>query len=1138
MSIGDFTAARTGRFAPFARLAMTAANDELDDFFENSAIGLSLFAGDGTILRANRAELQMLGYPLEDYVGRDIREFHVDRNTIDDMFARLRRGEQIDQVPARLRAKDGSIRDVLITATARLSNGELMDARSMTIDVTGQVRTEELLRQHDQRLTATYDHAGIGIVEVDAEGRLLRVNAQLAALMGYSAAELVGRSIFDETAVEDVERDYAQFKRQVAGEIDGYSIEKRLRRKDGGYVWAAMTSSSVRDAEGRFLYAVRVQHDINDRKQAEEALARRVAEQEALYEFTERLQHAGSLAAVYEPALEAIIRALRCDRASILLFDQSGVMRFVAWRALSDNYRRAVDGHSPWSRDAKDPKPIGIEDIDRAELPESLKETVRAEGITALAFIPIQESGRLLGKFMVYYDLPHVFTELENHLALTIARQLGFAVERIRAEQALRESETHKSAILQSALDGIITMDEKGRILEINPTAQRLLRRPQEQMAGKTVLETMVPERLRAQYRRSPKSFVEIAEGTVVGSRLEVPLLRGDGSEFDAEVSVSASPLPTGQVLFTAYLRDVTERRHAERAAQQLASIVESSDDAIVSKDLNGTIMTWNAGAERLFGYKAAEVIGKPITILIPPDRRGEEPGILARIRRGERIDHYETVRQRKDGSLFDVSLTVSPMRDANGAIVTASKIARDVTERRRAARAAQYLAAIVESSDDAIISKDLNGIITTWNRGAERLFGYKTAEVIGKPITILIPPDRLDEEPGILARIRRGERIDHYETVRRRKDGSLVDISLTVSPMRDDKGAIVGASKIARDTTERKQAEAKLRDSEQQLKEILAAIPAAIYTTDAQGKITYYNEAAVELAGRTPTIGSDEWCVTWKLYWPDGRPMRHDECPMAVALKEGRPIRNAEAIAERPDGSRVPFIPYPTPLRDWTGKVVGAINMLVDVSERKQAETQQRVLFNELNHRVKNNMQTLQSLLHLAAKQTRSAEAQTILDEASRRVAAMAAAQQVLYGTTDATRFSAREFLDTVCQTVRQTFPANPQIDCESAPVELSNEAAMPLALILNELLTNAIKHGLIGQTEGTIRAGLTKDGDDFVLSVEDDGPGFDVTSVRNRSSGLRLVQGLARQLCGRFDVTTNSGTRCAVRFPQRGTS
>jgi PAS domain S-box-containing protein len=1016
MSIGDFSAAQTDRFAPFARITATPGSNELDDFFENSAVGLNLLAGDGTILRANRAELRMMGYTAEDYVGRNILDFHVDRDVIDDIFARLRRNEQIDQVPARLRAKDGSIRDVLISATARLSNGKLIDARSITVDVTDRARSEEVLRQHDERLAATYEHAGIGIVEVDAEGRLLRVNAQFAALMGYSSQELLGRSIFDETAAEDAERDHAQFKRQVAGEIDGYRIEKRLRCKDGEYFWAAVASSSVRDAQGRFRYAVRVQHDITDRKQAEEALARRVAEQEALYEFTERLQHAGSLVAVYEPALDAIMRALRCDRASILLFDQFGAMRFVAWRGLSDAYRGAVDGHSPWTRDATDAKPICIEDVDRAELPESLKQTVRAEGINALAFIPLEQGGRLLGKFMVYYDHPHVFMDLEVHLAVTIARQLGFAVERIRGEEALRESETRKSAILQSALDGIITMDEKGRILEVNPAAEQLLRRRGDQLVGNTVVETMVPQRLREAYRRSPKSFVETTDGTVIGSRLEMPLLRGDGSEFDAEVSVSASPLPSGQVLFTGYLRDITDRSRVERAAQHLAAIVESSDDAIVSKDLSGIIMTWNQGAERLFGYKAEEAVGKPITILIPPER--------------------------------------------------------------------------------------------------------------------------LDEEPGILARIRRGERVDHYETVRRRKDGTLVDISLTVSPTRGHGGAIVGASKIARDITERKQAEAKLRDSERQLKDLLTAIPAAIYTTDAQGRITYYNEAAVELAGRTPTIGSDEWCVTWKLYRPDGTPMRHDECPMAVALREGRPIRNAEAIAERPDGTRVPFIPYPTPLRDSSGKIVGAINMLVDVSERKQAETQQRVLFNELNHRVKNNMQTLQSLLHLAARQTRSVEAQTILGEASRRVAAMAAAQQVLYGTTDATRFSAREFLKSVCETVQQTFPANLKISCESAPVELLNETAMPLALILNELLTNAAKHGLNGRTEGAIRVGLTKEAEDFVLYVEDDGPGFDVTSVRNRSSGLRLVQGLARQLCGRFDVTTASGTRCAVHFPRRGTS
>jgi PAS domain S-box-containing protein len=441
-------------------------------------------------------------------------------------------------------------------------------------------------------------------------------------------------------------------------------------------------------------------------------------------------------------------------------------------------------------------------------------------------------------------------------------------------------------------------------------------------------------------------------------------------------------------------------------------------------------------------------------------------------------------------------------------------------------------LAAVVESSDDAIISMDLDGIIATFNRGAERLYRYEADEVVGKPVAILIPQDRQDEEPEILARIQSGERVDHYETVRRRKDGTLLDISLTVSPVKDDHGRTIGASKIARDITERKLTEAKLRDSESRLHELIAAIPAAIYTTDAEGKITYFNQAAVELAGRTPTIGSDEWCVTWKLYHPDGTPLPHDQSPMAIALKEGRAIRNAEAVAERPDGTRVPFIPYPTPLRDSAGKIVGAINMLADVSERKQAETQQRVLLNELNHRVKNNMQMLQILLEAGARRAKSPEAREVLEEASGRIMAMAAAQRVLYTTHDATRFNAREFLNTVCESARQTFPQELEIDCEADAMQLSNDAAMPLALIANELLTNAVKYGLNGAAAATIRVRLTRESDSFLFYVEDDGPGFDLESVQQRSSGLALVQGLARQLGGKFEVIRTPATRCGVRF------
>jgi PAS domain S-box-containing protein len=739
----------------------------------------------------------------------------------------------------------------------------------------------------DARLAATYEHVGAGIVEVDQDGRMLRVNQQLCRLTGHAAAELLGRTIFQETLPEDADADLRLFKQQLAGEIDRYNIEKRIFRKDGEHFWAEVVSSSVRDAAGKFLYAVRVQHDITGRKRAEQQLARRMDEQAALFEFSERLQRVADTREVHELALSAIMRALACERASILLFDAGDVMRFVAWRNLSDGYRQAVEGHSPWPKDDQDPQPVYFENISTSDLPDGLKETIAAEGIGAVAFIPIVESGQLLGKFMAYYDRPHRFSDPELEVALTLARLVSFSTARLKAREA---------------------------------------------------------------------------------------------------------------------------RNAAERGLLQLASIVESSDDAIISKDLSGAIRTWNASAERLFGYTAEEAIGRSVTMLIPADRQ--------------------------------------------------------------------------------------------------------------------------DEEPEIIGRICSGEHIRHYETVRQRKDGDLVNISLTVSPMRSGDGRIVGASKIARDISERIDAERRLRASERHLQELLEAIPAAIYTTDAEGKITYFNQAAVDLAGRTPTLGSDEWCVTWKLYWPDGTPLPHDQCPMAVALKEGRPIRNAEAIAERPDGSRIPFIPYPTPLRDAAGKVVGAINMLVDVSERRQAETQQRLLLNELNHRTKNNMQMLQSLLFTAGRNTRSDEARHVLNEASGRIAAMAAAQRVLYGTSDATRFEADEFLQSVCATLRQILPGRIGLNCEPASGVLSTDVAMPLSLILNELITNAAKHNTRTEGAAAIRVVLVEQGGAFRLSVEDGGEGFDLATVRKTSSGLQLVLGLARQINGTVEVTRHPSC-VTLRFP-----
>ncbi len=345
-----------------------------------------------------------------------------------------------------------------------------------------------------------------------------------------------------------------------------------------------------------------------------------------------------------------------------------------------------------------------------------------------------------------------------------------------------------EDAIIGEALDGTITF--------WNPSAERIFGHTNAEAIGQPV-ELIVPPEMRAEMQHA-------RDQTLRGDRPEhYQTIRVAKGGERVEVSVTLSPIkdesrrPIG---LSHMIRDIGVRKMIERQAQHLAAIVDSSEDAIISKDVNGIIQTWNRAAERLFGFAESEVIGKSIRILIPRERWSEEDDVLRRIRAGDRVEHFETVRQRKDGTLVSISLTISPIRNSQGEIIGASKIARDVSLQLVLEKERNRLGAIVDSSDDAIVSKDLQGVIQTWNRAAERMFGFSAQEAIGRSITLIIPEERLHEEDEVLNRIRRGLRVDHFETVRRRKDGTLIPISLTVSPVRDHAGQIVGASKMARD--------------------------------------------------------------------------------------------------------------------------------------------------------------------------------------------------------------------------------------------------------------------------------------------------------------------------------------------------
>src|SRR5262252_4041404 len=335
------------------------------------------------------------------------------------------------------------------------------------------------------------------------------------------------------------------------------------------------------------------------------------------------------------------------------------------------------------------------------------------------------------------------------------------------------------SAICDSAREAIIARTLEGIVTRWNRAAERIFGYSADEVLGKSV-DIIVPA-------ANSKHEHEIVERIRRGERTEdyeTSRLHKDGRIISVCVTFSPIRDEIGHVVGVLTVEnDIGERKKFEAAERDrlfLASIVSSAYDAIVSKDLDGIVTSWNKAAESLFGYTAEEMIGKPIEVLIPPDHPDEEPQILERIRRGERIEHYETRRRRKDGRIIDVSITISPIRDSIGRIIGASKIARDITERKRwrqAEAAESFLGALVESAEDAIISKSLDGIVTTWNHAAEKLFGYTAAEVIGKPITILIPQDHSDEERQILTRIRRGERIEHYETRRRRKNGRILQV-------------------------------------------------------------------------------------------------------------------------------------------------------------------------------------------------------------------------------------------------------------------------------------------------------------------------------------------------------------------------
>jgi PAS domain S-box len=742
--------------------------------------------------------------------------------------------------------------------------------------------------------------------------------------------------------------------------------------------------------------------------------------------------------------------------------------------------------------------------------------------------------------------------------------------ERKKAEEAIRLSNIYNRSLIEASLDPLVTIGHDGKITDVSNATEQITGYSRNELIGTDFSDYFTePEKARSGYQqvftdcevRNYPLEIRHKNGHVTPVLYNASVYRDENSEV---IGVFAAA------------RDITAIKKAEEKIQILANAVESSEDAIITKSLEGIVTSWNNGAEKVYGYLTEEVLGKNMSILEPDNTKGETKHLIEKIKQGERVRHYETLRMKKDGTIINVSVTLSPVYDTSGKLVAISTIARDITENKKAEEAIRlsnlYNRSLIEASLDPMVTIGPDGKITDVNGATEQITGYSRNELIGTDFSdYFTEPEKAFT--GYQQVFVHGE-VRDYLLETQHKDGHITPVLYNASVYRDENGEVIGVFAAARDITERKQAEEALKKVHENLEKIVEERTSELEKAYASLK---ESEKGLAEAQKMAHIGNWEWDIAAdKAYW-SGEMYRifrrdfrksaplyseflnyihpNDRYYVASALKKAvkGKTHSIEFRIVLANGKERAVHMQSEVILDEKNIPIQAKGVVQDITERKEAE---EALVNieiarkkEIHHRIKNNLQVISSLLDLQADKFDNPRVIEAFRESQNRVISMALIHEELYKGEGTDKLDFSTYIRELAENLFQTYSLKSKNIHLSMELEknifLNMDTGIPLGIIVNELVSNSLKHAFPGKDRGEIQIKLHKEKNEkhkkecckatsFSLIVSDNGIGIpeNINIEKVDSLGIQLINALVDQLDGKLELKRNNGTEFTIKF------